>query len=70
MSRVTRAQPCEFVYVRAHTPAYTRASVEVSKLQTSVLQGHAQIVSAMGSVCHCVLSVPMPKWICSKDASC
>lgn len=36
VSRPTSAQPWECVYMCVHTPTYTRASVEVSKLQTKV----------------------------------
>lgn len=70
--RPTGTQPCVSVRVCVcvcvwlPTPTFTRVSMEVSKLQMSVLQGCTHIVSALGSV----LSVPMPKWICSEDASC
>ena len=36
VSRPTRTQPWECVYMCVHTPTYTHASVEVSKLQTKV----------------------------------
>lgn len=36
ISRPTRAQPWERVYVCVYMPSYTHASVEVSKLQTKV----------------------------------
>lgn len=56
------------VYVCICSPPHARFNG--GHIANKCSKGHAHIVSASGrSVCHCIVSVPRPKWICSKDTS-
>lgn len=70
--RTTRPSLRECVRACICSPAHAQAHARLhgGEVANTCPKGHAHIVAASGmSVCHCIVSIPRPKCICSKDSS-